>query len=104
MDHVASLTSSRRTMLKGAGSAFAALLATSQAGRALAQVAGAAAPYDPLQKDPQALIDLPSGFSYRVISRMGDAMDDGGTVPDRADGMGCFALANGKIALVRNHE
>ncbi len=104
MDHVASLTSSRRTMLKGAGSAFAALLATSQAGRALAQVAGAAAPYGPLQKDPQALIDLPSGFSYRVISRMGDAMDDGGTVPDRADGMGCFALANGKIALVRNHE
>jgi secreted PhoX family phosphatase len=31
-------------------------------------------------------------------------MDDGGTVPDRADGMGCFDLGNGEIALVRNHE
>jgi secreted PhoX family phosphatase len=31
-------------------------------------------------------------------------MDDGGTVPDRADGMGCFDLGGGKLALVRNHE
>ena len=35
-------------------------------------------------------------FPYRVISRLGDAMDDGGTVPDRADGMGCFDLGNGE--------
>ncbi|MEO6387906.1 MAG: alkaline phosphatase PhoX, partial [Croceibacterium sp.] len=35
---------------------------------------------------------------------LGDAMDDGGTVPDKADGMGCFDLGGGKIALVRNHE
>jgi secreted PhoX family phosphatase len=31
-------------------------------------------------------------------------MDDGERVPDKADGMGCFALPDGKIALVRNHE
>ena len=31
-------------------------------------------------------------------------MSDGGVVPDRADGMGCFDLGDGKIALVRNHE
>ena len=31
-------------------------------------------------------------------------MDDGLTVPNAADGMGCFGLANGDIALVRNHE
>ena len=31
-------------------------------------------------------------------------MDDGATVPDRADGMGCFDLGGGKLALVRNHE
>ena len=54
--------------------------------------------------DPQGLIDLPAGFSYRVISRLGDAMTDGGTVPDQADGMGCFDLGGGRIALVRNHE
>ncbi|ODS61085.1 MAG: phosphatase [Erythrobacter sp. SCN 68-10] len=50
------------------------------------------------------MLDLPQGFSYRVISSLGDAMDDGGTVPDKADGMGCFALGGGEIALVRNHE
>src|SRR3546814_12188512 len=31
-------------------------------------------------------------------------MDDGHRVPDRADGMGCFRLDGGRIALVRNHE
>jgi secreted PhoX family phosphatase len=31
-------------------------------------------------------------------------MDDGGTVPDRADGMGCFDIGGGELALVRNHE
>ena len=98
------LSTGRRAMLKGTGAAFAALIAASRAGRALAQAADGIAPYGPLRKDPQALLDLPEGFTYRVISRMGDAMDDGGTVPDRADGMGCFALSRGRIALVRNHE
>jgi hypothetical protein len=36
--------------------------------------------------------------------RLGDAMDDGGTVPDCADGMGCLALEDGRLVLVRNHE
>ena len=31
-------------------------------------------------------------------------MSDGATVPDKADGMGCFDLGNGRLALVRNHE
>jgi len=31
-------------------------------------------------------------------------MDDGSTVPDKADGMGCFRGANGELILVRNHE
>ena len=54
--------------------------------------------------DPAGLLDLPAGFSSRVLSSLGDALDDGGTVPDRADGMGCFDIGNGEIALVRNHE
>ena len=65
---------------------------------------GSFAGYGDLRPDPAGLLDLPEGFSYRVISRLGDRMDDGGTVPDRADGMGCFDLGNGEIALVRNHE
>lgn len=60
--------------------------------------------YGPLQPDPAGLIDLPPGFSYRVISSLGEAMSDGHRVPDRADGMGCFQLGGGRIALVRNHE
>lgn len=60
--------------------------------------------YGPLKPDPEGLLDLPDGFSYKIISRFKDTMSDGYQVPDRADGMGCFALAEGKLALVRNHE
>lgn len=60
--------------------------------------------YGALQSDPAGLLDLPSGFRYRVISAFGELMDDGFAVPDRADGMGCFALDRTRVALVRNHE
>lgn len=60
--------------------------------------------YGDLVPDANKLLDLPEGFSYRVISSLGDKMDDGLLVPDRADGMGCFALDGDLIALVRNHE
>lgn len=95
----------RRTFMAATGSAFAALLA-SGCMRYSGDLSGslAASPYGPLQPDPAGLLDLPKGFSYRIISKLGDAMSDGGTVPDRADGMGCFDLGDGTIALVRNHE
>ena len=60
--------------------------------------------YGPLLRDPNELIDLPKGFSYRVISRYGNLMDDGFVVPNAGDGMGAFAAGKGKVALVRNHE
>ncbi|MEH6758517.1 MAG: alkaline phosphatase PhoX [Parasphingorhabdus sp.] len=60
--------------------------------------------YGPLQVDPNGLLDLPRGFSYHILSEFRGAMSDGNRVPDRADGMGCFAMPNGKLALVRNHE
>jgi secreted PhoX family phosphatase len=93
----------RRQFLRATGSAFAALAAS---GCATGQLGRAAPtkPYGALLPDPAGLIDLPAGFSYRVISKLGDPMSDGGTVPDRADGMGCFDLGGGKLALVRNHE
>ncbi len=82
--------------------AFAGLAAQS---RAVAQGRMAsAAGYGPLVADPAGLLDLPSGFSYRIISQLGDAMRGGTKVPDRADGMGCIGLKDGRIALVRNHE
>ncbi len=94
---------SRRQFLGATSSAFAALLASGAMLRPGAALAGGRS-YGPLVPDPAGFLDLPKGFSYRVISSLGDAMDDGGTVPDHADGMGCFALSSGEIALVRNHE
>lgn len=60
--------------------------------------------YGELNADPEGLLDLPVGFTYRVLSSLGDAMTDGAVVPDKADGMGCFDLGDGRLALVRNHE
>jgi len=60
--------------------------------------------YGKLVSDPDALIDLPAGFSYSVISSLNEKMTDGLLVPDRADGMGCFYLDDERIALIRNHE
>ena len=85
------------------GTAFAALAASGCMRTGLAATAGPVS-YGPLLPDPNGLVDLPAGFSYRILSSLGDAMSDGGTVPDQADGMGCFDLGNGKLALVRNHE
>ncbi len=101
-------TPTRRRFMGGTGTAFAALVASGCStthGSARASVgASAGVGYGPLVSDPAGLLDLPAGFSYRVLSQLGDAMADGGTVPDRADGMGCIDLGNGKLALIRNHE
>jgi secreted PhoX family phosphatase len=88
----------------GTSSAFAALIASGCTARGNLGGGAGFTGYGALVPDPQGVLDLPQGFSYRVISRLGDAMNDGGTVPDNADGMGAFALPGGKIALVRNHE
>lgn len=60
--------------------------------------------YGPLVPDPNRLLDLPEGFTYQVVSQSGDTMDDGLFVPGQPDGMACFDLGGGKVALVRNHE
>ena len=50
------------------------------------------------------ILDLPRGFSYRILSREGEPMKSGGgLVPSRHDGMGNFARAQ-RTHLVRNHE
>lgn len=107
---------SRRSVVSGS----AALLAFGGLSRALAQEVESPLPtpsqirsdryaseivgYGPLQEDPAGLFDLPPGFSYTVVSRAGDEMDDGLLVPHSADGMGCLPLGAGRVALVCNHE
>lgn len=60
--------------------------------------------YGPLISDPKGVLSLPEGFSYQVLSTLGELMSDGNSVPDRADGMGCLEIDDEHIALVRNHE
>jgi uncharacterized protein len=82
-------------------------LALSAFGGLALRAAGAqAAPvgYGALTPDPAGLLDLPPGFSYAVLSQLGQRMDDGHLVPDAADGMGCIRLDRRRVALVRNHE
>lgn len=60
--------------------------------------------FGPLYQDPAGVLELPKGFSYQIISRWGDEMDDGLLVPARADGMAAFPGPDGTTLLVRNHE
>jgi secreted PhoX family phosphatase len=57
-----------------------------------------------LAADGSGLLDLPDGFSYRVLSRFGEKMSDGFRVPGRPDAMACFPGENGTLVLMRNHE
>ncbi|MFQ5510600.1 MAG: alkaline phosphatase PhoX [Candidatus Krumholzibacteriia bacterium] len=54
--------------------------------------------------DPDGILDLPAGFSYKIIARTGDEMDDGLLVPARPDGMAAFPGPDGLIIVIRNHE
>lgn len=95
----------RRSFLQMTGVAFTAFSASGCVTRPLPdQPFARARGYGELNRDPQGLLDLPAGFSYKVLSSLGDAMADGAKVPDKADGMGCFDLGDGRLALVRNHE
>ena len=95
----------RRSFLQMTGMAFTAVSASGCVTRPLPnQRFTRAIGYGELNADLEGLLDLPEGFSYRVLSSLGDAMSDGATVPDKADGMGCFDLGDGRLALVRNHE
>lgn len=48
-------------------------------------------------------LELPEGFTAKVISRWGETMSDGFRVPGKSDGMAAFAVG-GQTVLVRNHE
>lgn len=62
--------------------------------------------HGPLMPDPARLLDLPRGFSYRIVSQAGEPMSDGLVTPAAFDGMAAFPVRGRRdlIALVRNHE
>jgi hypothetical protein len=60
--------------------------------------------YGPLKKDRKKILDLPKGFSYKIIAKAGDKMKDGFYVPGLADGMVTFLGPKGTTIIVINHE
>jgi len=98
---------SRRDFIKVSGIATLGFMGLNQwiktpAGAAIHKTA--AAGYGPLMPDTQGILNLPKGFSYTIISKKGDLMDDGLLVPGSPDGMATFAGRNGRVIVVRNHE
>jgi secreted PhoX family phosphatase len=91
----------RRGFLK-TGAAFAALVGLG--GCSVASASASAGRYGPLRRDPAGIVDLPAGFRYSVLNRLGDRMDDGEPTPPHLDGMAAFAGAGETIVLIRNHE
>lgn len=99
------MNASRRHFLKSAavyGTAFAGLqqFAANRSQAASLVVKG----YGALQPDNEKLIDLPTGFSYRVISRAGAPMSDGLITPGAPDGMAAFPAGKDLTVVIRNHE
>ena len=100
------MTMSRRRFI---GSAAAISLGFTGLGCASSQIARGIDPeldfgFQPLVDDPDGIIALPPGFSYRIFSRAGESMSDGLFVPARHDGMAAFPGPDGMTLLVRNHE
>ena len=71
----------RRSFLQMTGMAFTAVSASGCVTRPLPnQSFTRAIGYGELNVDSEGLLDLPEGFSYRVLSSLGDVMSDGATV------------------------
>lgn len=95
---------SRRQFFTLAGTSAAGAVLLSPLEAFYAKPSIAAGPYGNLVPDPNGVLDLPSGFTYRRLSETGQTMTDGYRVPGGHDGMGAFAGANGSTILIRNHE
>lgn len=99
-------TASRRNFIKSSGIATLGFMGLYQFVNPLMSKGASihATGYGPLLKDPDGILNLPKGFSYKIISERGDKMDDGLFLPGLADGMGAFQGRNGHAIVVRNHE
>ncbi|WP_431045040.1 alkaline phosphatase PhoX [Streptomyces sp. P1-3] len=61
--------------------------------------------YGPLVPDPDGILALPAGFSYRVITHSGvTTLESGESTPSNHDGTATFQGPRGTTLLVNNHE
>jgi secreted PhoX family phosphatase len=58
----------------------------------------------PDDRDGVARLLLPPGFRYRSFGVAGETMADGNVCPGSHDGSALFAMPDGRLRLVRNHE
>jgi uncharacterized protein len=88
------------TGLFGSGTAHAGV--TDRAGKAPKGSAG----YGPLVDDPDGILSLPEGFSYKVVAHAGDTkLESGEFTPSDPDGTAAFVRRGGAgSVLVVNHE
>ncbi|MDX2306405.1 MAG: DUF839 domain-containing protein [Microscillaceae bacterium] len=98
------LHTTRRDFLKLSGAVSLGFLGLNKFAYAASHFSSNEVGYGPLVKDPQGMLNLPKGFSYKIISKMGTPMSDGFLIPGKGDGMATFAGKKGKVILIRNHE
>ncbi|WP_229859323.1 alkaline phosphatase PhoX, partial [Streptomyces anandii] len=61
--------------------------------------------YGPLLPDPEGVLALPAGFSYRIITHSGRTrLESGEFTPSNHDGTAAFDGPRGATLLVNNHE
>ncbi|MEU9013572.1 alkaline phosphatase PhoX [Streptomyces sp. NPDC048479] len=61
--------------------------------------------YGPLLSDPEKILALPAGFSYRIITHSGvTKLESGEFTPSNHDGTATFEGPRGVTLLVNNHE
>ena len=98
------MNSSRRTFLRTTQS-FAIGMIGLKTLSLSGKVSQAHPGYGKLIKDKKQILDLPKGFSYKIIGKTGDQMSDGFFLPDKPDGMATFPSSKAnEMILVRNHE
>ncbi|NBE54048.1 alkaline phosphatase PhoX [Streptomyces boluensis] len=105
----------RRSAVVGAGVAVvgtAGVLATTDGALATQDVTSADGAeqtdgpgYGPLVEDPEGILALPAGFTYRIITRTGETrLETGESTPSNHDGTATFEGPRGTTLLVNNHE
>lgn len=108
------MTISRRAFIRNGTLAGVGVVASAGFLDLLTASGAPAAPsggYGPLVPDPDGLVDLPRGFSYRVLAKGGpgwtsgySTYDDGTKVPGDPDGAASFRSGRGGTILTYNHE
>jgi secreted PhoX family phosphatase len=88
----------------GLGFVFAGSGSLTAFARPLAGGTRTAIGYGPLVADPEGILALPQGFSYKLVARSGVTPTADGVHPSDPDGMGVFGGSNGGSVLVTNHE